>query len=658
MSISASPLTAPQVTPAHLASMHLLPVATAIREHLADSRESSLLIIQKPYRDPAVGDWLVGLLPDLLETDAARFQWTNGESGQPIVFDARPYFRDPATSQDEAARREQFLSDLVAAQRNGKAENRSVAVLVKRAETLPASLLLLPTVTIDLPRTNSAEGLWAACKALFPGFEGPHPLDRQEEAWVRQLVPTDFLACANTQEDAILDALRSQVESRLSALAPTLPHVPLARFAGAQAINAWADDISALIDKRDSEQQNWAWVSPGALLLSSESGRPALLAHALAHHCAIPVIEVDGSTFLAAPRTVVERAQDHSPCLLFISGNDWHRAEADTAVTEQALKAVAAIAAGQVVLVAETVDSRSVHEAWRQLGLFDRAFHVPEVPAAFWGERFVGALPADECDPALVDPKEHTRIGLLVREIGGDAAMSRLIRYLRRKAARQQRKIVLDDFLDAIIRGTIEDITPNADDATHRRSVAYHEAGHALLTMLGSKGETIPDYGTIVPSSGRFEGVIWQFSASNAPSLSYSAFRNQIRVMLAGRAAEEVLSGPAAISSGPSADLASATRLARHAFAVLGFAPDMDTADASGSNLAVALSDEDLAHDQDRLNGLVREFLAHEYASTRALLVEHRPLLDALADRLLNDPIVDREEMRAIYAGWPTNRGN
>lgn len=658
MTISTSPLTAPRVTPADLASLHLLPVATAIREYLANAPDGSLLVIQKTFSDPAVGDWLVGLLPDLLEADANRFHWASGAGGQPIVFDARAYFRDPVTNQDEAARREQFLADLVAAQRNGKAEHKNVVMLAKRAENIPASLLLLPTITIDLPRLNSAEGLRAACQTLFPSFEMKHPLDRQDEAWVRQLIPTDFLACANVQDDALLDVLRGQVGARLSALAPTLPQVPLARFAGAHAINTWADEICALLAKPDSQPQEWAWVSPGALLLCPDSSRAALLAHALAHHSAIPVIEVDGTTFLASPRATVERAQDHAPCLLFITGNDWHRADADMVARQHALEALAAISAGQVVLVAEAVDSRTVHEAWRQLGLFDRAFHVPEVPPAFWGERFVQALPADECDPALNDPKDHVRIGLLVRELGGDPSMLRLIRYLRRKAARLQRHIMLDDVFDAIIRGTIEDITPNADDAAHRRSVAYHEAGHALLTMLGSKGETIPDYGTIVPSSGRFEGVIWQFSASSAPSLSYAAFRNQIRIMLAGRAAEEVLSGPAAISSGPSADLASATRLARHAFAVLGFAPDMDTESASGANLAVALSDEDLARDQDRLNGLVREFLAHEYSSTRALLVEHRPLLDALADRLLNDPIVDREEMRAIYVGWPTNRGN
>lgn len=640
----------PRVTPAHLARMLVLPIAKAIREHLGKARGGSLFVIQKPFADPAVGDWLVTLLPEYLETDAAAFQWASGEGGQPTVFDARALFRCPASNHDEALRQHQFVTEFVAAQRHSKAEGKNVIVLVKRAEGFPASLFLLPSATIELPRTNTLDRLWAACEALFPGFDGRHPRDGQQDEWVRQLVPTDFLACANAEDDALLDALRDRVALRLSALAPDLPCVPLARFRGAQAISTWAEDVSALLARKLASPQDWDWVSPGALLLSPEPSRAALLAHALAHHCAIPVIEIAGSAFLATSSAVVERARDHAPCLLFIRGNDWHGADADPAERHQALGALAAVAAGEVILVAEAADARTVHEAWRQGGLFERAFHVPEVPPAFWGERFVDALPSDECDPALLDPKDQERIGILVRELGGDAPMLRLIRYLRRKAAGEQRRIKLDDVLDAFIRGTTEDVTPSAEDSAHRRRVAYHEAGHALLTMLGSNGETIPDYGSIVPSSGRFEGVVWQFSAGGASSLSYTAFCNQIRIMLAGRAAEEVLSGPSAISSGASADLASATRMAHHAFGILGFAPDMDNENASASNLAVALSEEDLARDHERLSGLVRAFLAREYAETRTLLITNRSLLDALADRLLNDPIVDREEMRAIFA--------
>ena len=100
-------------------------------------------------------------------------------------------------------------------------------------------------------------------------------------------------------------------------------------------------------------------------------------------------------------------------------------------------------------------------------------------------------------------------------------------------------------------------------------------------------------------------------------------------------------------------DLENCYQRASKAFYNLGFAPDMGAPGVSASNLAILLgtpSPSEYAHNEH----LVRQFLATEYAQTLNLLQTNRPLLDAITDRLMWDPIVDQEELKALMAEHAT----
>jgi cell division protease FtsH len=112
------------------------------------------------------------------------------------------------------------------------------------------------------------------------------------------------------------------------------------------------------------------------------------------------------------------------------------------------------------------------------------------------------------------------------------------------------------------------------------RSVAAHEAGHAAVAILDSNGKNIPDYWSIVPGAD-FKGVVAEsiaYRESLGGRTTYADFRHQIRVRLAGRAAEELAFGPENISSGACGDLESVWKRSSRAFGRWGFAPDMWTA--------------------------------------------------------------------------------
>jgi hypothetical protein len=49
--------------------------------------------------------------------------------------------------------------------------------------------------------------------------------------------------------------------------------------------------------------------------------------------------------------------------------------------------------------------------------------------------------------------------------------------------------------------------------------------------------------------------------------------------------------------------------------------------------------------EQIHVEGLVRTYLSDEYKRVYKVLEAHRPLIDAIADRLMWDPIVDQNKL-------------
>ena len=174
--------------------------------------------------------------------------------------------------------------------------------------------------------------------------------------------------------------------------------------------------------------------------------------------------------------------------------------------------------------------------------------------------------------------------------------------------------------------------------------------------MLETDGLNIPDYTSILPGASGFEGVSvssyeYQLNRSKDNQTTYQQFRTRIRILLAGRAGEEIAVGVSHISDGASSDLEQATRYASRFFAKCGFAPQMDQPGKSGVNLYVIIqpvSDSE----QAQLEVLVREFLQEEYNSILKILVDNIKLMDAVAKRLLSDPIVDQSELSLIYSDY------
>jgi cell division protease FtsH len=259
------------------------------------------------------------------------------------------------------------------------------------------------------------------------------------------------------------------------------------------------------------------------------------------------------------------------------------------------------------------------------------------------------AIGPERCSVALL--ASAGKVGHLVGHWLGDRRVRDLgVLCLQRLARAEERTLELQDIFDLALRGAAENgDRPAASPGPGRRSVAVHEAGRAVVAILDSEGANFPDYCTVIPSRN-FEGMVvgslaYQHAAEQ--ELTYARFRHAIRLALAGRAAEELVFGPERVSSGCSADLEFCAHESKRVFSRLGFAPDPVTPGASGGNLAVAVGDLTPSQ-QVHFESLTRTFLSVQYQEVLALLGRHRPLLDAVADRLGWDPVVDQSELRQL----------
>ena len=292
----------------------------------------------------------------------------------------------------------------------------------------------------------------------------------------------------------------------------------------------------------------------------------------------------------------------------------------------------------------------AVSDELQRVGGFDRIFLTEAPSPEFLGNRFLKQLGTDVAGESL--RSVPAKVGMMLQSEFEDVEAQNLAALnLQRLARRQAREVDFNDLANLAIRGRTEQSTKVNKTASEqtRHKTACHEAGHACIAVIASDGANIPDYASIVPSKA-FEGVVFE-SLSFYDQQDEFTFQNLLlktRILLAGRAAEEFFFGPINVSSGANSDLAAATRICFRMFAYSGFNPDMGKGTNSASNLAVLERGEVDPMQNDRVSRDVRQFLAEQYNQVLSTLEQHRQFVEAVAKRLLWDPVIDQGEMAEL----------
>ncbi len=174
---------------------------------------------------------------------------------------------------------------------------------------------------------------------------------------------------------------------------------------------------------------------------------------------------------------------------------------------------------------------------------------------------------------------------------------------------------------------------------------AYHEAGHALVGRT-LPGVTVPHKLSIVPR-GSLLGWVWQAEEKERAMHSRSMLINQMAMMLAGRAAEDLIFGE--MGSGAASDLSAASALARKMVCEYGMSEALGNVSYTGNGVLDPAGTPRYSEEEAQLIGTeVRRLVDEAHDLAIGVLRDSRATLDRIAETLLERETLSAVELEAI----------
>jgi cell division protease FtsH len=417
-----------------------------------------------------------------------------------------------------------------------------------------------------------------------------------------------------------------------------------------------------------------AKIPKGVLLVGPPGTGKTLLAKAIAGEAGVPFFSLSGSEFVemfvgvgaSRVRDLFKKAKENAPCIVFIDEIDAVGRQRGAGIgggndeREQTLNQLLTEMDGfegntGIIVIAATNRPDVLDAALLRPGRFDRQITVDR--PSFKGRYEILRVHARNKKLA-----EEVSLEAIARRTPGFAGadLANLLNEAAILAARRQRMAITNqDIEDAIDRITIGLTKPPLLDGKSKRLIAYHECGHALLMTLLPHADPLNKV-TIIPRSGGAGGFAQQLpNEEQIDSGMYSRawLLDRVVVGFGGRAAEEIVFGYSEVTTGASNDLQQNTNLVRQMVTRFGMSelgplmldPPNNEVFLGGGWMNRVEYSEDVAAKIDRQ---VRQILESCYQKAKQILLEHRPLLDRLADTLVERETLDGDEFRAIVSEY------
>jgi len=211
-------------------------------------------------------------------------------------------------------------------------------------------------------------------------------------------------------------------------------------------------------------------------------------------------------------------------------------------------------------------------------------------------------------------------------------------------AARSRRATVtMEDLEEARDKINWGRETPRAFTLSDKRTISYHEAGHALVQVLSGDDTSRLHKVTIIPR-GRSLGSTQFTPERDLYNHSREQLITRLRCLMAGRVAEELALG--SITSGASSDIQEATRIARLMVFEWGMSP-LGFMALTKHEAETELASPQTLHDAECH---VKSLLAENYAATTEIVSGARGALEAIAHDLIERETISGDHVRRIVA--------
>jgi len=403
----------------------------------------------------------------------------------------------------------------------------------------------------------------------------------------------------------------------------------------------------------------------GALLVGPPGTGKTLLAKAVAGEGKVPFFSLSGSDFVemfvgvgaSRVRDLFKQAQQSAPCIIFIDEIDAIGKSRDAKYgggndeREQTLNQLLSEMDGfdtskGLFILAATNRPEVLDKALLRPGRFDRRIIVnkPDLKGR------LDVLKVHSRNVAMDETVNLNEIALATSgAVGSDLA--NMINEAAINAVKHGRKAIsqadLLESLEVVIAG--KEKKDRILGEKEKKTVAYHEVGHALITALEKHSEPVQKI-TIIPRTMGALGYVMQVPEEEKYLMSKDELIARIVTLLGGRAAEEIVFE--SITTGASNDMEKATQIAREMITQYGMSDkfglmSLETVENQYLSGSARLNCSDVTAAE--VDEEVKKLLKQCYEKAKTLLSENRAALDKIAEFLYEKETITGKEFMKIY---------
>ena len=444
--------------------------------------------------------------------------------------------------------------------------------------------------------------------------------------------------------------------------------VKFSDVAGLQEEKEELEEIVDFLRAPKKYTQLGARIPKGVLLVGPPGTGKTLLAKAIAGEAGVPFFSISGSDFVemfvgvgaSRVRDLFEEAKKNAPCIIFIDEIDAVARRRGTGMggghdeREQTLNQMLVEMDGfgvneGIIVMAATNRVDILDPAIMRPGRFDRKVVVGR-PDVRGREEILGVHAKNK---PLGDDVDLKQIAQTTAGFTG-ADLENLLNEAAIIAAKENRAYIKqDDIKKSFVKvGIGAEKKSRVISDKEKRITAFHESGHAILFHL------LPDVGpvysvSIIPTGSGAAGYTMPLPEKDEMFNTKGKMLQDIVVSLGGRVAEELVFDD--ITTGASQDIKQATQMAKAMVTKYGMSDNIGLICYDNDDDEVFIV-RDLAHTRGYSEGVasaidqeIKRIIDECYAKAKQMIMDHRDVLDACANLLLEKEKISQKEFEALF---------
>ncbi len=455
-------------------------------------------------------------------------------------------------------------------------------------------------------------------------------------------------------------------KARAKVVSKDQPKVTFADVAGLDEAVEELEEIKEFLESPQKFQDMGAKIPRGVLLYGPPGTGKTLLAKAVAGEAGVPFFSISGSDFVemfvgvgaSRVRDLFEQAKAAAPAIVFVDEIDAvgrHRGaglggghdEREQTLNQLLVEMDGFDTRAGVILLASTNRPDILDPALLRPGRFDRQIVVdrPDLEGrkAVLKVHARGKPLAEGVDLDVIARRTPGFTGADLANLLNEAALLTARRGLPKVGLPQ-----LEEAIDRVMAGP--ERRSRIISERERRVIAYHEAGHALVSH--ALPNTDPVHKVSIIPRGRALGYTLTLPTEDKFLVTRSELADELAMLLGGRTAEEVVFLDP--TTGAQNDIERATAVARQMVTEWGMSEELGPMRFGQSHGEVFLG-RDLGGTPDysdevasRIDSAVRHLIDNAHLVARSIIEENRAILDRLANALVEQETLEAEQVQMM----------